>query len=320
MLISLAACITGFLLDFIFGDPVWLYHPVRVIGNFISFGEKTLRKIFRKTPGGELAAGAVLWFLTAGLSFLIPFAVLAGAQMLHPVLRFLIESFWCYQILAARCLVNESGKVYDRLKENDLPGAKKAVSMIVGRDTENLTVEGVTKAAVETVAENTSDGVTAPLLFLILGGAPLGFLYKAVNTMDSMLGYKNEKYLYFGRFPARMDDVFNYIPSRITALFMIAAAFLTGMDGKNAWKIYLRDRRKHASPNAAQTEAVCAGALRVRLAGDAVYFGKLYKKEYLGDSLRPIEAEDIKRAGRLMYVTAVLMLIIFGVLKAAVIL
>lgn len=320
MLISLAACITGFLLDFIFGDPVWLYHPVRVIGNFISFGEKTLRKIFRKTPGGELAAGAVLWFLTAGLSFLIPFAVLAGAQMLHPVLRFLIESFWCYQILAARCLVNESGKVYDRLKENDLPGARKAVSMIVGRDTENLTVEGVTKAAVETVAENTSDGVTAPLLFLILGGAPLGFLYKAVNTMDSMLGYKNEKYLYFGRFPARMDDVFNYIPSRITALFMIAAAFLTGMDGKNAWKIYLRDRRKHASPNAAQTEAVCAGALRVRLAGDAVYFGKLYKKEYLGDSLRPIEAEDIRRAGRLMYVTAVLMLLIFGVLKAAVIL
>ena len=320
MLISLAACITGFLLDFIFGDPVWLYHPVRVIGNFISFGEKTLRKIFRKTPGGELAAGAVLWFLTAGLSFLIPFAVLAGAQMLHPVLRFLVESFWCYQILAARCLVNESGKVYDRLKENDLPGARKAVSMIVGRDTENLTVEGVTKAAVETVAENTSDGVTAPLLFLILGGAPLGFLYKAVNTMDSMLGYKNEKYLYFGRFPARMDDVFNYIPSRTTALFMIAAAFLTGMDGKNAWKIYLRDRRKHASPNAAQTEAVCAGALRVRLAGDAVYFGKLYKKEYLGDSLRPIEAEDIRRAGRLMYVTAVLMLIIFGVLKAAVIL
>lgn len=320
MLISLAACITGFLLDFIFGDPVWLYHPVRVIGNFISFGEKTLRKIFRKTPGGELAAGAVLWFLTAGLSFLIPFAVLAGAQMLHPVLRFLIESFWCYQILAARCLVNESGKVYDRLKENDLPGARKAVSMIVGRDTENLTVEGVTKAAVETVAENTSDGVTAPLLFLILGGAPLGFLYKAVNTMDSMLGYKNEKYLYFGRFPARMDDVFNYIPSRITALFMIAAAFLTGMDGKNAWKIYLRDRRKHASPNAAQTEAVCAGALRVRLAGDAVYFGRLYKKEYLGDSLRPIEAEDIRRAGKLMYVTAVLMLIIFGVLKAAVIL
>ncbi len=319
MLISLAACVTGFLLDFLFGDPVWLYHPVRLIGNFISFGEKKLRGIFGKKEKGELAAGTVLWFLTAGFSFVIPFLVLWGAQRLHPVLRFLIESFWCYQILAARCLVEESGKVYDRLKEKDLPGARKAVSMIVGRDTENLTEEGVTKAAVETVAENTSDGVTAPLLFLILGGASFGFLYKAVNTMDSMLGYKNEKYLYFGRFPAKMDDVFNFIPSRVTALFMIAAAFLTGMDGKNAWMIWRRDRRKHASPNSAQTESVCAGALRVRLAGDAVYFGKLHKKEYLGDPLRPIEPEDIRRAGRLMYVTAFLVLLVFGAIKLAVI-
>ena len=318
MLISLAACVTGCLLDFVFGDPVWLYHPVRVIGNFISFGERKLRGIFGKTEKGELAAGTVLWFLTAGFSFVIPFLVLWGAQRLHPALRFLIESFWCYQILAARCLVRESGKVYDRLKEKDLPGARKAVSMIVGRDTENLTEEGVTKAAVETVAENTSDGVTAPLLFLILGGAPFGFLYKAVNTMDSMLGYKNEKYLYFGRFPAKMDDVFNFIPSRVTALFMIAAAFLTGMDGKNAWKIWRRDRRKHASPNSAQTESACAGALRVRLAGDAVYFGKLHKKEYLGDPLRPIEPEDIRRAGRLMYVTAFLVLLVFGAVKLAV--
>lgn len=321
MLISLAACVTGFLFDFLFGDPVWLYHPVRVIGNLISFGEKILRKWTGKSsPGKQLAAGTILWFLVTGGSFAIPFTVLWAAHRIHPALRFVIESFWCYQILAARCLVKESGKVYDRLKENDLPGARKAVSMIVGRDTENLTYEGVTKAAVETVAENTSDGVTAPLLFLILGGAPLGFLYKAVNTMDSMLGYKNEKYLYFGRFPAKMDDVFNYIPARLTALFMTGAAFLTGMDGKNAWKIWRRDRRKHASPNSAQTESVCAGALRVRLAGDAVYFGKLHKKEYLGDALRPIEAEDIRRAGKLMYVTAFLMLLVFGVVKLAVIL
>lgn len=321
MLISLAACVTGFLFDFLFGDPVWLYHPVRVIGNLISFGEKILRKWTGKSsPGKELAAGTILWFLVAGVSFAIPFTVLWAAYRIHPALRFVIESFWCYQILAARCLVKESGKVYDRLKENDLPGARKAVSMIVGRDTENLTYEGVTKAAVETVAENTSDGVTAPLLFLILGGAPLGFLYKAVNTMDSMLGYKNVKYLYFGRFPAKMDDVFNYIPARLTAFFMTGAAFLTGMDGKNAWKIWRRDRRKHASPNSAQTESVCAGALRVRLAGDAVYFGKLHKKEYLGDALRPIEAEDIRRAGKLMYVTAFLVLLVFGAVKLAVIL
>ena len=319
MLISLAACVTGFLLDFLFGDPVWLYHPVRLIGNFISFGEKKLRGIFGKKEKGELAAGTVLWFLTAGFSFVIPFLVLWGAQRVHPALRFLIESFWCYQILAARCLVEESGKVYDRLKEKDLPGARKAVSMIVGRDTENLTEEGVTKAAVETVAENTSDGVTAPLIYMMIGGAPLGFLYKAVNTMDSMLGYKNDRYLYFGRIPAGMDDIFNYIPARITALAMIAAAYLTGLDGRNAWRIYRRDRKKHASPNAAQTESVCAGALRVQLAGDAVYFGKLYKKELIGDRLRPIEPRDIKRSQRLMYVTALLLLLLCGGMKAALI-
>ena len=321
MIMSLVACVAGFFLDFIFGDPEWLYHPVRLIGKGISFGERQLRKLCSSNKSGRelVAAGAVLWVCIAGISFLLPLGLLILAQKIHPVLRFVLETFWCYQIIAARCLCKESVKVYDRLKADDLPGARRAVSMIVGRDTENLSVEGVTKAAVETVAENTSDGVTAPLIYMLIGGAPLGFLYKAVNTMDSMLGYKNDKYLYFGRIPAKMDDVFNYIPSRVTALFMIVAAFFCGMDGKNAWRIYKRDRRKHASPNAAQTEAVCAGALRVRLAGDAVYFGKLYKKEFIGDSLRPIEPEDIKRTGRLMYVTAVLMLIVFGAVKYIVI-
>ncbi len=321
MIMSLAACVAGFFLDFIFGDPEWLYHPVRLIGKGISFGERQLRKLCSSNKSGRelVAAGAVLWVCIAGISFLLPLGLLILAQKIHPVLRFVLETFWCYQIIAARCLCKESVKVYDRLKADDLPGARRAVSMIVGRDTENLSAEGVTKAAVETVAENTSDGVTAPLIYMLIGGAPLGFLYKAVNTMDSMLGYKNDKYLYFGRIPAKMDDVFNYIPSRVTALFMIVAAFFCGMDGKNAWRIYRRDRRKHASPNAAQTEAVCAGALRVRLAGDAVYFGKLYKKEFIGDNLRPIEPEDIKRTGRLMYVTAVLMLIVFGAVKYIVI-
>ena len=322
MIMSLAACIAGFFLDFIFGDPVWLYHPVRLIGKGISFGERQLRKLCSRNEKNEsgrglVAAGAVLWVCIAGLSVLIPLGVLVLAQKIHPVLRFVLETFWCYQIIAARCLCKESGKVYDRLKAEDLPGARRAVSMIVGRDTENLSTEGVTKAAVETVAENTSDGVTAPLIYMLIGGAPLGFLYKAVNTMDSMLGYKNDKYLYFGRIPARMDDIFNYIPARVTALFMIAASFLCGLDGKNAWRIYKRDRRKHASPNAAQTEAVCAGALRVRLAGDAVYFGKVYKKEFIGDALRPIQPEDIRRTGRLMYVTAFLLLIVFGAVKYA---
>lgn len=315
------ACVTGFLLDCIFGDPAWMYHPIRVIGNLISVLEKGLRKLLcsripaseqEKKNRREVLAGGILWILTVSLSFLVPAVLLFAAGKVHPAVRFLLETFWCYQIFAARCLVGESRKVYQKLKEDDLPGARKAVSMIVGRDTENLTAEGVTKAAVETVAENTSDGVTAPLLFLLIGGAPLGFLYKAVNTMDSMLGYKNEKYLYFGRIPAKMDDVFNYIPVRLTAWFMIVAAFLTGMDGKNAWKIYLRDKRKHASPNSAQSEAVCAGALDVQLAGDAVYFGKVYKKDYIGDAIRKIEPEDILRAGKLMYMTTILMMVVFG--------
>lgn len=315
------ACVTGFLLDCIFGDPAWMYHPIRVIGNLISVLEKGLRKLLcsrihaseqEKKNRREVLSGGILWILTVSLSFLVPAVFLFAAGKVHPAVRFLLETFWCYQIFAARCLVGESRKVYQKLKEDDLPGARKAVSMIVGRDTENLTAEGVTKAAVETVAENTSDGVTAPLLFLLIGGAPLGFLYKAVNTMDSMLGYKNEKYLYFGRIPAKMDDVFNYIPARLTAWFMIVAAFLTGMDGKNAWKIYLRDKRKHASPNSAQSEAVCAGALDVQLAGDAVYFGKVYKKDYIGDAIRKIEPEDILRAGKLMYMTTILMMVVFG--------
>lgn len=317
MLMSLAACAAGVLLDLLFGDPVWLYHPVRLIGNWISWGERKLRKVC----GTHLtAAGGVLWVLTAGMAFAIPFGLLALAGWIHPALRFLLETFWCFQILAAKCLASESRKVYDRLKARDLPGARKAVSMIVGRDTEKLTEEGVTKAAVETVAENTSDGVTAPLIYLLIGGAPLGFLYKAVNTMDSMLGYKNDRYLYFGRIPAKMDDVFNHIPARVTALLMTISAFLTGLDGKNAWKIYRRDRKKHASPNAAQTESVCAGALGVRLAGDAVYFGKLYKKEFIGDALRSIEPEDIIRTGRLMYAAELLTLILGGGLKLALIL
>lgn len=249
------------------------------------------------------------------VSTAVPAGVLYLAEKIHPLLSFGLESFWCYQILAARSLQTESMKVCRELKKQDLPAARKAVSMIVGRDTESLEAEGVTKAAVETVAENTSDGVIAPLLCLLIGGAPLGFAYKAINTMDSMLGYKDEKYFYIGRIAAKADDVVNYIPARISALLMILGAFLCRMDGKQAWKIFLRDRRKHASPNSAQTESVCAGALRVQLAGDACYFGKRYKKETIGDPLRKVEAEDIKRSVRLMYATEGLTLLVFGGLR-----
>lgn len=312
---TLFACVTGFLLDLIFGDPVWLYHPVRLIGALIASLEKKARRLCGNSERKLLLAGGGLWLIVLVVSAGVPALFLWAAGMVHPYLKAALESFWCYQILAVKSLKVESMKVYAELKNRDLPAARKAVSMIVGRDTECLDETGVTKAAVETVAENTSDGAVAPMLFLLLGGAPLGFAYKAVNTMDSMIGYKDENYLYIGRVAAKADDVVNYIPARISALLMIIAAFLQGMDGKQAWKIFRRDRYHHASPNSAQTEAVCAGALRIQLAGDAYYFGKLYKKKYIGDPLQEVTPEDIPRAVSLLYGTAWLTMLIFGGLK-----
>ena len=265
----LLACVTGFLLDLLFGDPVWMYHPVRMIGALIRWMEQVFRKICGDSARALLAGGIVLCVVTVAVSSAVPAAILFAAGRIHPYLQPALEGFMCYQLLAAKSLKQESMKVYQELKRQDLKKARKAVSMIVGRDTAELTEEGVTKAAVETIAENTSDGVIAPLFYMMILGAPLGFFYKAVNTMDSMIGYKNEKYLYFGKAAAKLDDVMNFIPARISALLMTGAAFLTGMDGKHAWHIFLRDRNKHASPNAAQTESVCAGALRIQLAGDA---------------------------------------------------
>ena len=221
----------------------------------------------------------------------------------------------CAQILATKSLKTESMKVYDALKTGDLEKARYAVSMIVGRDTQRLDEAGVARAAVETVAENTSDGIIAPMLFLAIGGAPLGFFYKAVNTMDSMLGYVEMPYKNVGLVPAKMDDLFNYIPARISALLMLAAGTLLGLDGKNGWKIFKRDRYNHASPNSAQTESVCAGLLGLRLAGDAWYHGVLHKKKFIGDPLREIEPEDIPKACRLLYGTAVLSLGVFAAVK-----
>ena len=302
----------GFVLDALFGDPHWLPHPVVLIGKWISFLEKQLRRLFPKTPGGERAGGTVLVLLVLLASAAVPWGVLWLAGLVHPYLRFAVECFMCYQILAARSLKTESMRVYRKLQEGNLEESRKAVSWIVGRDTENLTMEGVSRAAVETVAENTSDGVIAPMLYLALGGPVLGFFYKAVNTMDSMIAYKNDRYLYFGRTVAHLDDVFNYIPARLSGLFMILASAILGFDGKNAWRIFKRDRYNHASPNSAQTEAVCAGALDVQLAGDAWYFGVLHKKKTIGDPIRPVEPEDIRRANRLMYGTAVIGLILFS--------
>ncbi len=302
------AVLGGFVLDTLFGDPPWLPHPVVLMGKAISALEKRLRARMPQTPQGELLGGAVVAFTLPVGTFLLTSLVCLGAAKLSPWLGLAVQMFWCGQALAAKGLVQESTNVYRALIKPDLPAARKAVSRIVGRDTQNLTLEGVTKAAVETVAENASDGVIAPLLYMLLGGAPLALTYKAINTMDSMLGYKNEKYLYFGRAAAKLDDAANYLPSRLAGLLWCAAAALTGNSPKGAWRIWRRDRRCHASPNSAQTESACAGALGVQLAGPAYYFGEYYAKPTIGDPLRPIEPEDIRRANRMMYAESVLAL------------
>ena len=298
------AVVGGFVLDALFGDPAWLPHPVVFMGKAIARLEGFLRPRLPKTPKGEVLGGAIVAFCLPVGTLLFTGAVCRGAARLHPLLGLAVQMFWCAQALAARGLMQESTNVYKELIKPDLPAARRAVSRIVGRDTAALTAEGVTKAAVETVAENASDGVIAPLFYMLLGGAPLALTYKAINTMDSMLGYKNERYLYFGRVPAKLDDAANYIPSRLAGLLWVAAAAFTHNDAKGAWKIWRRDRRRHASPNSAQTESACAGALGVQLAGPAYYFGQYYPKLTIGDALRPIEPEDILRANRMMYVAS----------------
>ncbi len=318
MELSILAVVLGFVLDLLIGDPHWLYHPIRLVGALISALEKLLRGVFPKNKNGELTAGVFLLALTAGITTGCAWGLLYLAGRIHPWVRFVLETVMCYQLLATKALKDETMKVYTALSQGDLKQARYAVSMVVGRDTEVLDETGVTKAAVETVAENASDGVIAPLLFLAIGGAPLGFFYKAVNTMDSMVGYKNDKYLYFGRAAARFDDVLNYIPARLSGALMSAAASFCGLDAGNAWKIFLRDRRNHSSPNSAHTEAAAAGALHIQLAGNAYYFGKLYEKPTIGDPDRPVEYEDIRRVNRLLYATAVLTLIVFMVVKGVV--
>ena len=299
----------GFLLDCAFGDPKWMPHPVSAIGKLISLLEKLLRRAFPKTPRGQMAAGVVLWLLTCSLSFGVPFLLIRFLRNVNFWLGFAVETLLCYQIFARKSLAKAGAHVQKSLGKS-LEEGRKAVAMYVGRDTGELDEEGVIKATVETVAENLNDGVIAPLVFLLLGGVPLGFLYKAVNTLDSMVGYHSEKYEYFGKFSAKMDDLFGFFPARLSAVCLIAATGMLGLDARGALHIFRRDRNKHRSPNAGQTEAACAGALHVQLGGDAVYFGKTHKKATLGDANRQICKADIGRTCDLMTMASVLALVL----------
>lgn len=301
----------AFILDMIFGDPHTGMHPICLIGNLIAMLDSALNKENvsrkRRIARGALTAAAVIVISTA-----FPLIIEIISFNINIWLFFAAETVMDYFVIAAKSLKKESMLVCAAMEAGDTEGARRAVSMIVGRDTKVLDKEGIIKAAVETVAENSSDGVIAPVFYTALCGAAGGFFYKSVNTMDSMLGYINDRYEAFGKAAARLDDVLNYIPSRLSALFIIAAAKFTGLNAAGAWKIFRRDRMKHASPNSAQTESACAGALDVRLAGNAWYGGVLHEKPYIGDDIRPIEPEDIRKTCRLMYAASAAAIVIFG--------
>ncbi len=305
----------GFVLDLCLGDPVWMPHPVVWIGKGITRSERILRKCFPKTSQMERVAGVILAIVIPICSACLSLLLLFLLRKVSFWLWFVLHTFWSYQILATRCLTVESKKVCTILQTGDLPKARQQLSHLVGRETKELSEEEVAKACVETVAENTSDGVVAPLLYLMLGGVPLGFWYKAVNTLDSMVGYRNEKYQYFGTASARLDDIANFLPARLCALLMILSAWVVRLDGKAAWKIFRRDRLCHLSPNSAQTESVAAGALGLALGGSHVYFGKVVEKPVIGDDTRPAEPDDILRANRLLYCTSILTLLLLGMCR-----
>ena len=310
--------IAGFLLDLIIGDPQRFPHIVRLIGLTISTLETLLRRIVPKTPRGEISGGAILAIVVIALFTVPVFTALFFAYRYSPWLGFTLETLFVYQCLAVKSLRVESMKVYRSLKQGDIADARKNLAMIVGRDTEILDAQGVTRAAIETVAESTADGVISPMFYIMLGGAPLGMLLKAVNTMDSMVGYKNKRYLHFGRTGARLDDVFGYLPARLAAWLMIVSAKLTGFNARGAARIWRRDCKNHASPNSGHTEAACAGALDIRLAGPAVYAGERREKPYIGDDTRQTVPEDIRNANKLMVAAAALMLVLAIIVRGVI--
>ena len=310
-MLTLAAITCGYFLDLALGDPHGIPHPIILIGNLISFLEKRLRKLAGSDMVWQLFFGFVMVLIVLTLCFAVPYGILYACGLYSPWLRFVIETIMCYQIFAIRCLRDESMEVYKPLVAQDLPLARLKLSWIVGRDTDELSAEEVTKATVETVAENTADGIIAPMFYMFIGGAPLAFFYKGINTMDSMVGYNNDKYRFFGRCAAKLDDVANVIPARITAFLMLGSAYIQGLNVQRAWHIFKRDRYNHLSPNSAQTESVIAGILGVQLGGGHMYFGKFVPKKTIGDNLRPVVPEDIQQTNKVLYITSALGIFIF---------
>ena len=306
MISVLPALCVGFVMDLILGDPHWLPHPVQAVGWVIVRLEALLRRLFPKTSRGELAAGGVLVVLVCGLCYGLSRGLLMVAAAVHPAAGFTLECLMAWQVLATKSLRDAAMAVYRPLSAGDLPAARRATAMIVGRDTQALNEAGLVRATVETVSENTGDGIVAPLLFFALGGAPLAFLYKGINTMDSMVGYRSPAYLYFGRAAAKLDDAANYLPARLAGLLMVGAAWVCRLDARGAWRVLKKDRRSHKSPNAAWAEAPCAGALGLQLGGASRYGGVLVEKPTIGEDTRSPRPADILQARRLALAVAVL--------------
>lgn len=307
--ISLAPIFIGYVLDLIFGDPYSFPHPVRFIGNLISFVQKQIRKI-AKTPIELKIGGFILWIITVGITYLTTYFLLEVCSF-NKVVFLIVNSVIIYTTLATKCLKDEALKIYKVLKTGDIKKSREQLSYIVGRDTTNLSEEEIIRATVETVAENTVDGIVAPMFYAFIGGAPLAMAYKAINTLDSTVGYKNDKYKDIGFASAKIDDIANYIPARISVVLMTVGSFLVGYDYKNCAKISVRDRKNHKSPNCAFSEGAVAGALGVQLGGTNIYFGQAVYKPTIGDKKRDLEVEDIQRTNRVMYATSLTSLLLF---------
>lgn len=301
--------IVGYILDLIFGDPYEFPHPVRFIGKLIRFVEDKVRKCAKSKRALKIG-GFVLWFVTVGMTYLVVWSIVKVADI-HPVAAFVVNAFLIYTTLATKCLKDEAAKIYKVLESGDIEASRKQLSYIVGRDTTQLDEGEIVRATVETVAENTTDGIIAPLFYACIGGAPLAFAYKAINTLDSTVGYKNEKYGDIGFASAKIDDVANYIPARLTAFLMMIASFILRYNAKDCIKIAIRDRKNHKSPNCAYPEGAVAGALGIQLGGTNVYFGEVVYKPTIGDKKRETQREDIVRTNKLMYATSIVALVIF---------
>lgn len=315
MLISLYGMVIGYALDLMWADESIFTHPVIIIGKAIDFLYRKFLLIFPSSKRGKRLAGFCLWVIVVSLSFLTPFFILHIANSINIYLRLIVESLMCRQIFATKSLSDSAMDIYHRLNRGDIVSSRRALSMIVGRDTYELSEESICRATVETVSENLSDAVIAPMIYICIGGAPLGFLYKAVNTIDSMIGYTDEPYKDIGYFGAKMDDVFNFLPSRIAALFMYVSGYFMSLDTKNGKKIFLRDRYNHPSPNSAQTESICAGLLGIRLGGNSTYRGILHEKKWIGDETKKISKDDIALSAKLLLVTAIVSIYIMSVVK-----